>query len=324
MKIIITGGTGFLGGWLVSEFLVDEQEIVVLRNVDTRTTHKENSQYFLKNLNSRCREIFVDILDYEAILKIIKNEQPDTIFHLAAVGDVTVAFDNPKLTYEVSSNGTLNLLEAIRTVSPETLFVSHTTDKVYSGNQVPFAESMLFNPNHIYEAGKVSQEHLTRLYSKSYGVKALTVRCGNYFGGYDFNFNRIVPYVIKCAINGEPVVLRSNGRFTRDFLYVKDAVAVNKMILEKSSKGELNAYFGEAFNFSLETQISVIDIVKVILELCKTKITVDVVNNVLNEIPDMRLDCSKARQELGWKPRFTLDQGLIETIDFYKDYFSSN
>ncbi|MGI9204138.1 MAG: NAD-dependent epimerase/dehydratase family protein [Woeseiaceae bacterium] len=320
MKILFTGATGFLGGWLINHFLNSFDEVIVLRNKDTRTTHKSDSQYQLKKYAQKCRELFVDLLDSEAVANVITNEQPYAIIHLAAVGDVTVAIDNPKSTYEVSSNGTLNLLEAIRKESPDTFFISHTTDKVYSGNAVPFREEMFFNPTHIYEAAKVSQEYLTSIYAKSYGVRAVTIRCGNYFGGFDFNFNRIVPYVIKCALQGDPVQLRSKGNFTRDFLYIKDAVLVNQLVLDNLASGRFNSSFGEAFNFSLETQLSVIDVVRLILELVPKDVPIEIVGEGANEIPDMRLDCSKAKSFLKWAPQYSFEDGLLETIDFYKAY----
>ena len=271
----------------------------------TQTSYSENSQYKIKKLDQRCQEIYLDILDYNAIADVVKNEQPNAIFHLAAIGDVTEAFHRPKLTYEVSSNGTLNLLEALKQTSPHTLFVSHTTDKVYSGNSVPFNEQMWFNPSHIYEAGKVSQEYLTRIYAKSYGLKAITIRCGNYFGGYDFNFNRVVPYAIKCALTQKPILLRSNGLFTRDFLYIKDAVLVNQLVLNSWLNGGLDDYFGEAFNFSLELQLSVKEMVIRIKELCGTDVDVNVLDSAENEIPDMRLDCTSAKSSFNWRKLLT-------------------
>lgn len=322
MKTLLTGATGFLGGWLVSDLLDHSFEITVIRNPKSKASYRTDSQYFLKNFTEKCREEFIDLFDYSAVEKIIKEVKPDAVIHMAAVGDVTVAKNNPKYTYEVSSNGTLNILEAIRVHSPDTLFLSHTTDKVYSGNAVPFNEEMLFDPNHIYEAAKVSQEYLTKIYSESYGIRAATMRCGNYFGGYDFNFNRIVPYVIKCAIENETVQLRSDGSFTRDFLYIKDAVSINRMLLELMSGTSSPFKFGDAFNFSLEIELSVMDIVHKILELCDSKIEVQVIGDGASEIPNMRLDCTKSKTELGWLPKYSLEDGLYETIESYRSYLS--
>ena len=320
MKILITGATGFLGGWIVADLLKASADLIVLRNRHSQTSYKDNSQYALKGFDKHCKEVFLDILEYSDVEKLIKQSRPDAVVHLAAVGDVTVAAQDPKYTYEVSSNGTLNLLEAIRLHNPETVFLSHTTDKVYSGNAVPFSEEMLLNPSHIYEAAKVSQEHLAKIYARSYGLRITTIRCGNYFGGYDFNFNRIVPYAIKCAITNSSVNLRSNGSFTRDFLYIKDAVLVNQMVLNEMLSGRLSSKSGEAFNFSLELELSVLEIVEKILELCDSDVDVVTVGDGSAEIPNMRLDCTKSKTELNWAPEYTIERGLAETINFYRSY----
>lgn len=321
MRVIVTGGTGFLGGWLISDFLDKSFDVVVVRNPQNQVSYRQDSQYFIKNLGKNCTEVFLDILDFESVVSLVKKYTPDLIVHMAAIGDITIAQNEPKLTYEVSSNGTLNFLEAVRLYSPDTQFLSHTTDKVYSGNLTPFREDMLFNPTHIYEAAKVSQEYLTRIYAQSYGVRAVTIRCGNYFGGFDFNFNRIVPYVIKCVVEGKSIELRSDGSFTRDFLYIKDAVNVNNMLIEALSDDSSSVLVGSAYNFSLEIKLSVLQIVHSILELCDSDLPVEIKGNAASEIPNMQLDCLKARNELNWTPEYSLKQGLEESIDFYRSYF---
>ena len=322
MKIILTGATGFLGGWLIPELLNKSFEVTVLRNPKSKISYQSNSQYFIKKFSKYCREEVLNLLDYSAVEKIIKEIKPDVVMHMAAVGDITVARDNPKYTYEASSNSTLNLLEAIRLHCPNSLFLSHTTDKVYGNNITPFDEQMKFDPSHIYSAAKVSQEHLTKIYAESYGVRAATIRCGNYFGGYDFNFSRIIPYVIKSVVNGRKIKLRSDGTFTRDFLYIKDAVLINDLLIDKMSDSNKLFKFGSAFNFSLEVQIPVIEIVKMILKLCKSDNEIEIVSNTIGETKDMLLNCDKAKKELNWKPKYSLQDGLLETIQFYKSYFS--
>lgn len=324
MKVLITGATGFLGGWLVSHFLEKSAEVICFRNSKSQLSYRGDSQYFLNDLGSKCTEEFIDICDFDDVNSSIRKHRPDVIIHLAAVGDVSVAFNEPKLTYETSSNGTLNLLESIRVSSPNTLFISHTTDKVYSGNDLPFVESMSLNPSHIYEAGKIAQEHLTRIYAQSYGIKAITVRCGNYFGGYDFNFSRIVPYVIDRIVKNEKIELRSDGSFTRDFLYIKDAVLVNQMLIDTFCNNENLLKYGEVFNFSLEIELSVMQIVRRILDLCQSDLPIEIHGSASTEIANMRLDCSKAKNELSWKPNYSLEKGLEETIDFYKHYLKTS
>lgn len=323
MRVLITGATGFLGGWLVSHFLEKKAEVICFRNSKSQLSYRNDSQYFINDLGSKCIEEIINLSDFDAVNSTIKKHQPDVIIHLAAVGDVSVAYQKPKLTYETSSNGTLNLLEAIRISSPDTLFISHTTDKVYSGNSLPFTENMPLNPSHIYEAGKIAQEHLTRVYAQSYGVKAITVRCGNYFGGYDFNFSRIVPYVIERTVKNKTIELRSDGSFTRDFLYIKDAVLINQMIIDMFCNDEKLLTYGEAYNFSLEVELSVMQIVRRILDMCQSDLPIDIQGSASTEIANMRLDCTKAKNELSWKPEYSLEDALEETIDFYRNYFAA-
>ena len=322
MKIILTGATGFLGGWLIQRFLDKSFELIVLRSFKTKFNYQSDSQYFIKKYNKFCREITLDLKDYEAVEKLIKEIKPDVVIHMAAVGDITLARENPKKTYEISSNTTLNFLESIRLHSQNTLFLSHTSDKIYGDNIVPFKEDMKFNPSHIYEAAKISQEYLTKIYAESYGVRSAIIRCGNYFGGYDFNFNRIVPYVIKSVVNGKKIKLRSDGTFTRDFLYIKDAVLINDLLIDKMTDSNKLFKFGSAFNFSLEVQIPVIEIVKMILKLCKSDNEIEVETKTIGETKDMLLNCDKAKKELNWKPKYSLQDGLLETIQFYRSYFS--
>ena len=180
---------------------------------------------------------------------------------------------------------------------------------------------MLFKPSHIYEVAKVSQEHITSCFAQQYGLNTITLRCGNYFGGYDFNFNRIIPYAIKQCFFGDKIVFRSKGDFTRDFLYIEDAVLVNLMLIERHFNDNTNLPYGEAFNFSLELQLSVKEVVEKIAKLfgIRPKILVD--DNTKSEIPDMRLSCQKTRRILNWQPTFNLEQGLKKTIESYSRYF---
>lgn len=319
--ILLTGATGFLGGWLVSSFLERGDRVVAALNPGSSIRRNDLAQYYMRGLDRRCEEARVDLLDPQEVEELVDRVGPDVIIHLAAVGDVTLAAQNPALTFEVSARSTLNLLDALRRSSPQTLFISHTTDKVYSGNAIPFTEDMPLMPTHIYEVAKVAQEHLTATYAKQYGLKTVTVRCGNYFGGYDFNFNRIIPFTIKQLLEGQPVTLRSSGRFTRDFLYIEDAVLVNHLLIERF--GRASDGFGGAFNFSLEANLTMLELISRIGSLMNVEPEIVINDTARSEIPDMQLSCAKARDVLGWKPAFDFDEGLRKTIAAYRDYLKS-
>lgn len=318
--ILLTGATGFLGGWLVSSFLDRNEHVVAVINPGSSIRKNDLAQYYLRGLDKRCEEARIDLLKPEAVEELISRVRPDVVIHLAAVGDVTLAAHNPALTFETSARSTLNLLDALRRTSPETLFISHTTDKVYSGNPIPFVEDMPLTPAHIYEVAKVAQEHLTAAYARQYGLKTVTVRCGNYFGGYDFNFNRIIPFTVRQLLDGQPVTLRSSGRFTRDFLYIEDAVLLNHLLIDRFVDAKDG--FGEAFNFSLEANLNMLELIARIGSLMGVEPDIVINDTAKSEIPDMQLSCAKARDVLGWRPAFSFDEGLQKTIAAYRDYLN--
>lgn len=318
---MVTGATGFLGGWLIEALLEKNHKVIALTNPNQSAHQKIASKYQLLGLKDKCIEHPTDLADFDAVHHIINHHKPDVVIHMAAIGDVTVSQKLPKTTFETSANSTLNILEVLRLSSPETLFLSHTTDKVYSGHQPPFFEDMPLLPSHIYELAKVTQEHLTSCYATQYGLKTLTVRCGNYFGGFDFNFNRIIPYTIKQLLHNAPIILRSKGNFTRDFLYIEDAVLINLMLIDRHLKGDF-AHYGAAFNFSLEVQLSVLDLVKYIAEVMGQTPQIDIQDSATSEISDMLLSCQKSKEILDWQPEFSLEQGLSRTIDAYRAYFA--
>lgn len=322
-RILMTGATGFLGGWLARHLLDCGHELHVIRNPGATIRKDKRSQYEMEGLGGRALEHVADLMDETAVSRVVAAAKPTVVIHMAAIGDVTLCAQNPVLAFQTSATSTLNLLEALRLQFPQTLFISHTTDKVYSGNPTPFREDMPLAPRHIYEAAKVAQEHLTTVYAAQYGLKTVTVRCGNYFGGWDFNFDRIIPYAIRQNLNGEQIELRSNGKFTRDFLYIEDAVLVNQLLIDLHEADRFNAY-GEAFNFSLEVKLSVLELVETICRLMGMPANVKINDQARAEIPDMQLDCTKARQRLGWQPRFLLEDGLKRSIAFYGEHFSKS
>ncbi len=323
-KFFITGGTGFLGSWLVEACLKRGIQVFLplKKNRRMHAIQPKPSKYSLLELGRKCETFELDLTSPEEVTSELRNIQPTAIIHLAAAAvDVQLSQKYPLDTLKVSGNGTLNLLEAIKILELNIPVLNHSTDKVYSGNKPPFREDMFFPQKSIYEISKVTQDLLGTHYGKDYGLQLINIRCGNYFGAYDFDFNRIIPYAVRQLYKEESIHLRSHGKFTRDFLYIKDAVELNFLLIEKVRRNK--GLCGEAFNFSVETDFSILELVRKVATFYTKDpdypVTTSSESN--NEIPDMRLDCSKANTRLSWRPRFNFDLGIRETIDGYNKVF---
>jgi CDP-glucose 4,6-dehydratase len=172
---------------------------------------------------------------------------------------------------------------------------------------------------HPYDVSKSCADLLAQMYAKTYRLPVSVTRCGNFYGGGDLNWNRIVPGTIRSVIRGERPVIRSDGQFTRDYLYVEDGARAYVLLAEQlGANPDLG---GEVFNFSYEQRMTVMDLVHKILAVMDSNLEPDVRNEASNEIRDQYLDAAKARASLGWSPAFTLDDSLRATVDWYKGYF---
>lgn len=320
-KILVTGATSFLGGWVVSRLLDAGHEVLACLNPRTAEPTHPKPRYHALNLGRTCREVRLDLTNSRTAEELVAAEAPDAVIHMASFGDLNRCLQHPLETFDACALIGLRLLEAVRRSGRRVPFLCHSTDKVYGANDVPFREAMVLKPSNIYEIAKAAQDQAAQYYGKAHGMPIVAIRCGNYFGGYDYNFTRIVPYAIRQNLLGQEIVLRSTGEFTRDFLYIEDAADVNLFLLGRLLAGD-DGLAGEAFNFSLEVQVSVLELVEKICALMGEPPRVRVENAAKHEIPDMRLDCSKARGALGWRPETSLEAGLERTIDFYRAHFA--
>ena len=321
-KVLVTGATSFLGGWAVSRLLDAGHEVLACLNPRSSEAGSGlKPRYYASGLGRSCREVRPDLTDARVAEDLVAAEAPDAVIHMASFGDLNRCLQHPLQTFDACALIGLRLLEAVRTSGRRVPFLCHSTDKVYGTNGVPFRETMVLNPSNIYEIAKVTQDKAAQYYGKAHGIPVVVIRCGNYFGEDDYNFTRIVPYTIRQNILGEEIVLRSTGRFTRDFLYVEDAADLNTFLLDRLFAGA-DGLAGEAFNFSLEVQISVLELVGKICALMGRPPRVRVENAAKHEIPDMRLDCGKARAALGWRPGTSLEAGLERTIAFYRAHLA--
>ena len=310
-KVLITGYEGFLGSNLTKK-LVDAGAKIV--GLDIRIGRKET--ILTAGDLKKIRVVRGDVANYKLCKKIIRDFKIQTVFHLAAEAIVGEALKNPLRAFESNIKGTWALLEACRGVERIEAIVIASSDKAYGSHaKLPYTESAPLIGNQPYDVSKSCADLLASTYHHTYELPVSITRCGNIFGEGDFNFSRIVPDAIKCALLGDTLYIRSDGRYTRDYIYVGDIVDGYIFLAEKLQKFKLA---GEAFNFSNETPMTVIELVKKIALTLKTKPDYKILNEARYEIRHQYLSSAKARRILGWKPKYSLAQGLSMTVSWYK------
>jgi len=270
----------------------------------------------------RVKVVRGDIRDRDLLERILGEYEIDTVFHLAAQTIVTIANLNPISTFETNIGGTWNLLEACRRSPRVKKIVIASSDKAYGDQDaLPYDENTPLQGQHPYDVSKSCADLIAHTYAVSYGLPVVVTRCGNFYGGGDLNWNRIIPGTIRSVLREQRPVIRSDGNYTRDYFFVEDGVAAYMLLAEKlAAMPDLK---GKAFNFSNENPITVLDLVQVILRLMATGLQPEIYNEANNEIRHQYLSASQARQALGWKPIFSLEAGLESTIAWYKEFFAS-
>lgn len=313
--VFVTGATGLVGSWLVRRLVAAGADVVCLiRDWVPR------SELVTSGLTDQVRMVRGDVRDQEELERTLGEYEIATVFHLAAQTIVGVANRNPVSTLDVNIRGTWALLEACRRSPTVKEIVTASSDKAYGDQEVlPYKEDTPVLGRHPYDVSKSCADLIAQMYAKTYRLPVCVTRCGNFYGGGDLNWNRIVPGTIRSIIRGERPVIRSDGQFTRDYLYVEDGARAYVLLAERlGADPDLR---GEVFNFSYEHRMTVMDLVKKILAVMGSNLDPDVRNEASNEIRDQYLDAAKARASLGWSPAFTLDDSLRATVDWYKRYF---
>ena len=313
--VLVAGATGFLGGWLVRRLVEYGAHVVTLVR-----SNKPESQFFMRALDNRVSVEWGDVADQRVIERIFQRHSIDVFFHAAYGADVNRVLDEPLECFRSSALSTWRILDFLRKNRPNCISVISSTDKVYGRQPIPCREDMGVQPLHPYETAKASQDFAAQSYGKIFKCPVAVTRCGNYFGGYDFNFTRLVPGVVRSIMQGEAPILRSNGRFTRDFLYIDDAVDVQLLLAQRLSENP--ELYGEAFNFSYGERLEVREIVQRICRLLDAPFDPVVNENCIPEIPHIELSSEKAKQLLDWKPSHGFARGLERTVRWYRDYFS--
>jgi len=314
-NVFVTGCTGLLGGWLTKALVEREANVVglVRDNVPRANFLRLKLDEFISTVRG-------EVEDYFLLERIINEYEIDTVFHLAAQTIVTIANRNPVATFETNIKGTWNLLEACRRNPTVKRIVVASSDKAYGEHEVlPYKEEASLRGSHPYDVSKSCGDLVASAYYHTYKLPVCITRCGNFYGGGDLNFNRIVPGTIRSAILNKPPVIRSDGSLIRDYFYILDAVEAYLLLAEKIDELSLQ---GESFNFSNEVQLTVLELTNKILKLMgREDLAPVILNEAKSEIGHQYLSAEKAKRVLGWQARYTIDEGLKETIDWYQEFF---
>jgi CDP-glucose 4,6-dehydratase len=309
-NVFVTGATGLLGSALVEKLVEGGANVVCLLRDWVPASQLIGSGAIWKTTVVRG-----ELEDLPVLVRALNEYEIDTVFHLGAQTIVGTAARSALSTFESNIKGTWNLLEAVRMCSHLIRgIVVASSDKAYGVHEhLPYTEDMPLQGRFPYDVSKSCADLIALSYFHTYGLPVAITRCGNLFGGGDLNFNRLVPGTIRAALMDERPVIRSDGKFIRDYFYVRDAVNAYLVLAEAVPE-----VAGQAFNFGTETPVSVMELVGTILGLMgKSSLSPIVLNEASREIPRQYLDCSKARRLLNWRPAYTLEQGLLETIAWY-------
>jgi CDP-glucose 4,6-dehydratase len=313
----VTGATGLVGSWLVRRLVAAGADVVCL----VRDWVPQSELVRSKHLE-RIKVVRGDICDQALLERTLGEYETQTVIHLAAQTIVTIANRNPVSTFEANIAGTWALLEACRRSPKVGQIVLASSDKAYGDHdKLPYTEETPLVGRHPYDVSKSCADLIAQAYAKTYGTPVAITRCGNFYGGGDLNWNRIVPGTIRSILRNQRPIIRSDGKFIRDYFYVEDGAIAYMLLAEKL--GADPGLKGRAFNFSNEIQITVLQLVERILREMKSTLEPEVRNEASHEIIHQYLSAGAARRDLAWKPTFSLDEGLTRTVAWYREFFTA-
>lgn len=321
-SVLVTGCTGLLGSWLTRS-LVDQGAKVVGLIRDT----VPRSQLFTQGTAQQIIIVRGDVREQSLLERVLNEYDIQVVFHLAAQSLVGVANRSPVETLDVNIKGTWSVLEAVRRTGcgergVQAVMVA-SSDKAYGANeQLPYTEETALKGRHPYDASKSCADLIAQCFACTYNLPVGVTRCGNLFGGGDLNWNRIVPGTMRAIVEGTAPLIRSDGTMTRDYLYIEDGVDAYLTFAAALLKNSQLA--GKAFNFGNNHPLSVLELVQKMLQVGgKEELQPVVLGEANNEILEQYLDSSLAQQELGWKPQFSLEEGLTRTLKWYRQHLAN-
>lgn len=312
-NVLVTGASGMLGSEVTKQLLDGGANVTAIVRDQVH-----NSRLNLEKLNQKINIASGDITDYEFVERVIGEYEVETVFHLAAQTQVKVGNASPISTFNSNIKGTWNVLEAVRAHRQRvrSLIVA-SSDKAYGDQKIlPYSEETPLQGRHPYDVSKSCADLLAQSYWYSYELPVSITRCGNLFGPGDLNFNRIIPGTIMALRKNESPIIRSDGSYIRNYFYIKDAANAYLSISENSAKTT-----GKAFNVGSDERFSVIELVKIIIDLMGSDLAPIIKNEATNEIKEQYLSIDKVKAILGWTPKYSIQEAIKETVEWYKTYF---
>lgn len=310
-RVLVTGATGIVGSRLCARLVALGANVTALVRDDD-----PQSAFYRAETVRACSVVRGELQSFETCMRAINAHDVETVFHLGAQTLVETARRDPLETFESNLRGSYNLLEAARRIGTVRGFVVASSDKAYGDSDVlPYTEDMPLRGRHPYDVSKSCTDLLATSYAVSYGLPVTIARCGNIYGPGDLNWSRIVPGTIRSILANARPVLRSNGTNVRDYIFVDDVVSAYLALADAIDDPRV---CGEAFNFSPETRVDVFEIVRTIARVMGSGLEPVVLDTARHEIKDQTLDARKAREVLGWRAEWTLEDGLRATIPWYR------
>lgn len=311
-NILVTGGTGFIGSHIVEELIKYNAKIIV-----TFLKTDPKSYFFFNNLDKKTIPVKIDVSNYKEVKNLITKFQINYIFHLAAQPLVEVAYEDPLSTFQSNIIGTINILECSRLNPKIKGVIVASSDKAYGQlNKKKYSEEDPLEGIHPYEVSKSAADLICQAYFKTYQIPVVISRFGNVYGEGDLNFSRIFPGVMKSIVKKEALELRSNGKYVRDYIYVKDVITGYMLLASHIDKIK-----GQAFNFGSKETLSVLELISLIEKLLNKKVDRIILNKAKNEITYQSLDYTKAKRVLGWEPKWDIKSAIYRIYDYYNQIF---
>ncbi len=312
--VLVTGCTGLLGSWLTQTLIEAGADVVGLIRDDVPQSHLARS-----GVIGRIRVARGDVTDYVTMERVLNEYEVDAVFHLAAQTIVGIANRAPLSTFETNIRGTWVTLEAARRTPTVKRILVASSDKAYGTQPIlPYTETMPLHGEHPYDVSKSAADLIAQTYARTYDMPIAITRCANLYGGGDLNWNRLIPGTIRSALQGKAPIIRSDGTFVRDYLYVRDAVRAYMILAEALDRPDIR---GQAFNCSTDEPMSVLEMTQLILSLSPhPRMQPVVLNEVKNEIKDQYLNSAKIEEAIGWRPAWSREAALVETLAWYAQY----